>query len=76
MCARTAPRILVHMDEAPIAIHLDLRVSGDSLRGAVVDPAGQRAEFLGRVGLLAAIEEVVRTAAETDATPDSDRSQP
>lgn len=66
--------MLVHMDEAPIAIHLDLRVTGDSLRGAVVDAEGQRAEFVGRVGLLAAIDEVVQTAIDTP--PDPDRSQP
>ena len=71
MCPPRPRRILVRMDETSVSIRLDLHVACDSLRGAVVDAAGRRAEFLGRVGLLAAIEEVVRTATPT---PEHDRS--
>jgi hypothetical protein len=53
------------MDETPVSFRVDLHVACDSLRGVVVDAAGRQAEFLGRVGLLAAIEEVVRTAIPT-----------
>jgi hypothetical protein len=67
------------MDETSISIRLDLCVACDSLRGAVVDAAGRRAEFLGRLGLLAAIEEVVRTVTpmpEPDFAPANDADHP
>jgi hypothetical protein len=73
MWARRPRRILVDVDETTISIRLDLCIACDSLSGTLVDAAGRHAEFLGRVGLLAAIEEVVRTIAPT---PEPDRSLP
>jgi hypothetical protein len=73
MWARGRPRILERVDETTISIQLDLCIACDSLSGTLVDAAGRQADFLGRVGLLAAIEEVVRSAIPS---PEPDRSLP
>jgi len=50
------------MEETHLPIRLELLVSADSLRGALVGPDGERVEFLGRVGLFAALECLVEAA--------------
>jgi hypothetical protein len=63
-----------HMDEIQLTVRLDLLLTHDSVRGSVVGPSGVAAEFTGRLGLLAAIEELVRNAIPTLATSELDRS--
>jgi hypothetical protein len=54
------------MEDTPLTLRLELLVSQDSLRGQLVAPDGERIEFLGRVGLFAALECLV-VAAVSDA---------
>jgi hypothetical protein len=62
------------MDEIQLTVRLDLLLAHDSVRGSVVGPSGLAAEFIGRLGLLAAIEELVRTAIPSPGTSELDRS--
>lgn len=47
------------MHETTHSLRLELRVSGDSLVGSIVDEHGARVEFTGRIGLLALVDSLV-----------------
>jgi hypothetical protein len=47
------------METAPVVIRLELTLAGDSLAGRASDEHGAAREFDGRLGLLAAIDELV-----------------
>jgi hypothetical protein len=62
------------MDEIRLSVRLELLLTSESLRGSAAGPSGRAAEFCGRLGLLAALEELVHTAIADPATPELDRS--
>jgi hypothetical protein len=47
------------MENETVTIHLELTLAGDSLTGCARDERGIAREFDGRLGLLAAIDELV-----------------
>jgi hypothetical protein len=47
------------MDDETVVLHLELSLAGDSLTGRASDGHGAAREFDGRLGLLAAIDELV-----------------
>jgi hypothetical protein len=49
-------RMLVGMSEQTISISLELRLTGDSLAGRARNGTGADREFIGWIGLLAAID--------------------
>jgi hypothetical protein len=47
------------MDELEITVTLELRIAEDAVSGCAVADWGERKEFLGRIGLIAAIDALV-----------------
>jgi hypothetical protein len=61
------------VEETRLTVQVELLVTPDSLRGYLVGPTDERTEFLGRVGLFAALECLVEAAVATTVLPDSPR---
>ena len=58
------------MDETRLTVRVELLLTPDSLRGHLVGPTEERTEFLGRVGLFAAMECLVEAAVARRADPE------
>ena len=58
------------VDETRLTVRVELLVTPDSLRGHLIGPTEERTEFLGRVGLLAAVECLVEAAVASTADPE------
>jgi len=56
------------MDETAITFSLELRLQGRSLAGSLVEAGGKLREFLGLLGLLAAIDALVEDSHPTAPT--------
>jgi hypothetical protein len=54
--------IVEAVEEARLTVRVELLTTGESLRGHLVGPDGERVEFVGRVGLFAALELLVDAA--------------
>ena len=70
MAARRRRPMLGAMNETPLTLTLELRVTGDQLAGTASDADGRRREFLGRLGLMCAIDALVAAGVSPAAIPD------
>ena len=66
-----AAGIVEGVDETRLTVRVELLVTPDSLRGHLIGPADERTEFLGRVGLFAAVESLVEAAVATRGDSDT-----
>jgi len=56
------------MTETSLTLILEIHADGDHLAGHVTGPVGARREFVGRIGLMCAIDTLVAEDADADAT--------
>ncbi|MGQ0575785.1 MAG: hypothetical protein ACT4RN_16510 [Pseudonocardia sp.] len=60
------------MDSRAVAIHLEIRLDGESPVGCAYDDRGSSRVFAGWVGLVATIDELLRTAPPASTPPSPD----
>jgi hypothetical protein len=76
MC-RGRPRVILGaMDETRLTVRVELLLTPDSLRGHLIGPTDERTEFLGRLGLFAAMECLVEAAVTRTADPEMGPRRP
>lgn len=79
MCLAPAPRRIGAVNRQSVVIRLELELVDDALTGRASDGAGAAREFIGWMGLVAAIDALVRQRSPApggrDATTEADQGE-